>query len=75
MKWISIYDQLPELLKDVLLYSKKYGIGIGCLNNDRKPRKSEWLFGEKYGAEIIDNDYCEEDEMVIYWMPLPEKPE
>lgn len=73
MEWISIYDQMPSLNKQVLLFTKN---GCFCGNRyiDEKPRKTKWFDGDLTGWEV-NNEAVDEDEMVTHWMPLPAPPE
>jgi hypothetical protein len=71
MKWINIKDQLPDDDREVLAYSKEYGITVGAYYDDRS------LDG---GGEWIPS-YCDDaDEpringQVTHWMELPKYPE
>ena len=56
--WISVYDRLPELYVDVLIFTEGGTIAV-----DRLERIMSW--GE---------DFYNYGQNVTYWMPLPEKP-
>ena len=66
MKWISVEEQLPEPLTDVLCYMKGGTMTVGRYNSIHK--YGDWIIN-------IDETYCQKiDDWPLYWMPLPVSP-
>lgn len=58
--WISVQDRLPKDALDVLVYSKRCGIGVGCYI---APSNEWWRYGDLLPHAIV-----------THWKPLPEPP-
>jgi hypothetical protein len=60
-QWISVEYHLPEQDKQVLIYSKDWGISFAIMQHGR------FWDGNCYtDSELVDN--------VTHWMPLPQTP-
>lgn len=68
MQWISVYDKLPEIKQDVLMYFDSGNMAVGFWH-DGDEHITFWC------AYTDDGWFADCDCMPLYWMPLPEKPE
>ena len=68
--WKNIKEDIPKVAKDVILYSKVFGVGTGFYaphifeNGQHHPK--EWLYRGQGSAFRVDD--------ITHWMPLPEPP-
>ena len=67
MEWISVEDRLPQSVSSVLMTYNDFVIGGEFANG-----KFYHLSGAC--AHIPGYCYCEEQEGITHWMPLPEPP-
>ena len=63
MEWISIEDSLPEKGRDVLVYSRSWGIV-----------RDRYDMTLPNGTVIFNGTRQEYREDVTHWMPLPDPP-
>ncbi len=68
MQWISVYDKLPEIKQDVLMYFDSGNMAVGFWH-DGDEHITFWC------AYTDDGWFADCDCMPLYWMPLPEPPE
>ena len=64
-EWISVKDKLPLDSRNILIYSKDWGVGYGWYTDWQG-----WYYCYYDGDEFIhipEND-------ITHWMPLPESP-
>lgn len=80
-KWISVDDDLPEILETVWITNGKGWVSLGCIvvfdyDNEDKPM---WCWGEHNGTIYAEGDSivaeCEAEDLdVKYWKRLPKLP-
>lgn len=59
MKWISVYDKLPEERKTVLVYTERKECHTGAI------RGKFWIIGGRFDFDIGK---------ATHWMPIPKPP-
>ena len=65
MKWISVFDNLPEILKPVLLYTQE-----GIIQGYRTVNDWQFITLDCHGCGCCGNN----GDVVTHWMPLIELP-
>ena len=64
VNWINTKDKMPEEEKEILFYSKAWGVSLGKFKYAHPD--NEWIIPDSED-EIIDYN-------VTHWMPLPDEP-